>query len=582
MELKLSNLGGITVAQERFWTKSYDEGMRDLDPQVWETTLVKAFRKTFDEVPIKLGLEFQGIEITFGELDQYSDIFANFLISEGFQKGDCIGLNLPNTPQFIIGLLGALKVGCIITGVSFLLSEEQMLYQLKDADVKGIITLDAIHEKRLTNITSQLPKLELIVATNVGSFLPKIKQILGKLIGKIPKGKLIPIEGKKVVNFMDIIKNDQHSTELPWIDITPDDLAFLLYTGGTTGPPKGAMISHRNFVADIILVQTWLNWEHGKGLALSGFPLFHIGGLFFSMNCIYLGFPQILVPNPRDTDHICNSYDKYKPTALVNVPSLFQLLIKNPKFRTLDHSKLDCCISSASPFPVESQKELESIIGDNKILEVYGMTETSPLTTMNPYRGTRKLGTIGLPLINTDIKLVDPETGKKVKIGEPGEICAKGPQVMQGYWKKPEETNKTIDEEGYLRSGDVAIFDEEGYLRIVDRTKDMIIVGGFKVFSNKVEDILTQHSAINVVAIVGVPNPDRPGSEIVKAYISLPPEYEYDGDEEKLKKDIVEWAKVKVAPYEVPKIIEIRDELPLTLVGKVDKKILRKKARKDC
>jgi long-chain acyl-CoA synthetase len=571
------------MVQERFWTKSYDEGMTDLDPSVWETTLVEAIRKTFDEVPSKMGVEYLGVEVTFGELDHYSNIFAQFLVKEGFQKGDCIGLNLPNTPQFVIALLGVLKAGCVISGVSPLLSEEQMLYQLTDADMKAIVTLDAIHEKRLANITSKLPKLELIIGTSVGSFLPKIKQFLGKLIGKIPKGKMIPIEGKKVVDFMDIIQSNQYSTEAPKIDLTPDDLAFLLYTGGTTGPPKGAMLSHRNFAADLIITQKWLNWEHGQGLALSGFPLFHVAGLTFSMNCFFLGYPQILIPNPRDTDHICASYDKYNPTALVNVPSLYQLLMKNPKFKSLDHSNLDCCFSSAAPFPVESQKELENIVGENKLLEVYGMTETSPLTTMNPYRGEKKLGTIGLPLINTDIintdiKLLDPETGKQMEIGEAGEICVKGPQVMSAYWKNPEETKKAIDKDGYMHTGDVAIFDEDGYLRIVDRTKDMIIVGGFKVFSNKLEDVLTQHPAINVVATIGVPNPDHPGSELVKAYIGLPPEYEYDGNEEKLKKEIIEWTKTKVAPYEVPKMIEIREELPLTLVGKIDKKILRKEA----
>ncbi|MFX1516801.1 MAG: AMP-binding protein, partial [Promethearchaeota archaeon] len=264
------------------------------------------------------------------------------------------------------------------------------------------------------------------------------------------------------------------------------------------------------------------------------------------------------------------------PTCLVNVPSLFQMLLKNPKFKELDHSKLDTCISAASPFPVESQKELESIVGEGKLLEVYGMTETSPLTTMNPYRGTKKLGSIGLPLQNTQIKLVDPSTGEEVKLEEAGEICVKGPQVMKGYWNKPEATQKTIDKDGYIHTGDVAIMDEDGYLRIVDRTKDMIIVGGFKVFSSKLEDILTQHPAINMVATIGVPNPDRPGSEFVKAYVILSPDYEFDGNKERLSEEIINWAKEKVSPYEVPKFIEIREELPLTTIGKVDKKLLRK------
>ena len=559
-----------------FWKINWDEGVKDLDPHFWETTYPQAIRDTFDTLQDNLALEYLGVEITFGELDRYSNQFAHMLIEEGFQVGDRIGINIPNIPQFVIALLGALKAGCVVTGVSFLLSEEQLLYQLKDSGAKGIVTWDITFEEKLVKIAPQLPNLRLYVCTNIGSFLPKIKQILGKLTKKIPSGKIVPLSGKSVLDFMDIIKTERYSTTLPENKLTPDDLAFLLYTGGTTGPPKGAMLTHRNIMSNIFMVMKWLNWEKASGIALSGFPFFHIAGMFFCENCIVLGWPQLLVPNPRDTDKICDLIKKYQPTCLVNVPSLYQMLLKNPKFKDLDHSKLDTCISAASPFPVESQKELESIVGEEKLLEVYGMTETSPLTTMNPYRGTKKLGSIGLPLQNTHIKLVDPSTGEEIKLGEAGEICVKGPQVMKGYWNKPEETQKTIDEDGYIHTGDVAFMDEDGYLRIVDRTKDMIIVGGFKVFSSKLEDILTQHPAIDMVATIGIPNPDRPGSEFVKAYITLSPDYEFDGNKDRLSEKIIEWAKEKVSPYEIPKFIEIREELPLTTIGKVDKKLLRK------
>ena len=218
-------------------------------------------------------------------------------------------------------------------------------------------------------------------------------------------------------------------------------------------------------------------------------------------------------------------------------------------------------------------------MGKGKLLEVYGMTETSPLTTMNPYKGKKKLGSIGLPLLNTDIKLLDTDTGKEVTLGEPGEICVKGPQVMIGYFNKPDETKNTIDADGYLHTGDVAVQDEEGYLKIVDRTKDMLIVGGFKVFSKKVEEVLTEHPAIEMIATIGVPNPERPGSELVKAFVMLTKEYQ-DKDKNEIEKDILRFAREKLAPYEVPKIIEIRKELPLTSVGKLDKKLLRAEAKK--
>jgi long-chain acyl-CoA synthetase len=218
-------------------------------------------------------------------------------------------------------------------------------------------------------------------------------------------------------------------------------------------------------------------------------------------------------------------------------------------------------------------------VGHGKLLEVYGMTETSPLTTMNPAKGKKKLGSIGLPLLNTDIKLLDTDTGKEVALGEPGEICVKGPQVMVGYFNKPDETKNAIDADGYLHTGDVAVQDEEGYLKVVDRTKDMLIVGGFKVFSKKVEEVLTGHPAIEMIATVGVPNPERPGSELVKVFVMLAKEYQ-DKDKNEIEKDILRFAREKLAPYEVPKIIEIRKELPLTSVGKLDKKLLRAEAKK--
>jgi long-chain acyl-CoA synthetase len=276
---------------------------------------------------------------------------------------------------------------------------------------------------------------------------------------------------------------------------------------------------------------------------------------------------------------MCAEMEKYKPTLLVNVPALYQLLMANPKFRAMDHSHVETCISSASPFPEESQKEFEKIVGKGKLLENYGMSETSPLIVSNPVKGKKKLGTIGLPLLNTDIRLLDPGTGREVAVGEPGEMCVKGPQVMVGYYGKPEETRHVIDGDGYLHTGDVVVQDEEGYLRIVDRTKDMIIVSGYKVFSVKVEAILAEHPAIRSVALIGVPNPERPGSEIVKAFVQVDPMYVFEGDEPALKEDILMFAKAKLAPYEVPKMMEFRKELPLTPVGKLDKKLLRREAR---
>jgi long-chain acyl-CoA synthetase len=571
--------GGNEMGNARFWTKSYDPGLTDLDPREWETSYVKAVEDVFTLYPGKTALAYMGTHITFAELDRYANRFAHMLHTHGFVKGDVVGINLPNIPEYVIAWLGTLRAGCIVSGVSPLLSPEEMEYQLMDAKAKGLVTLDAIFAGRLTKIADNLPDLKVVVAASIGGFLPVIKRILGKLLKKIPTGKVSDLTGKTVYRMEAIIKGERFPAAALKMDLSPDDIAYLQYTGGTTGAPKGAMLSHRNAVADLVIVQRWLGWERGVGTALSGFPFFHIAGLFFNENNIYLGWTQVLIPNPRDTDHICTELRKYQPKALVNVPSLFQMLMENPKFKTLDFSKLEVCISAAAPFPEESQRRLEEIVGQGKLMEVYGMTETAPLTTMNPYRGRKQLGSIGLPLLNTEILLLDPGTGKPVAPGQPGEICIKGPQVMVGYFNKPQETRQVMDTEGYLHTGDVAIQDDDGYLRIVDRTKDMIIVGGFKVFSTKVEEVLSRHPAVNMAALIGIDNPERLGSELVMAYITLNAEYQTGRDVEALKEELLSYAREKLSPYEIPKTVEIRAELPLTTVGKVDKKLLRKEAR---
>jgi len=562
----------------RFWKENYDSGIGDLNPKEFETSFIESTRRTFEELPEKLALAFYGTEITYGQLDKLSNEFAHMLIENGLKQGDVLGINVPNIPEYIIGILGALKAGVIVSGVSPLLSAVQIQYQLSDLGSGGkqvaLLTLDAIFAGHITKIYTKLPSLKLVITTSVGGFMPKMLAKLGKLAGKIPKGKVTPLEGKTVLEYHKKVKG-KYSDELPDVKVNPADIAFIQYTGGTTGPPKGAKLSHRNFVADVKIFQHWLSWEFGAGFGLSGFPFFHIAGLFTCSNIIMLGWSQILIPNPRDTDHMIKEMLKYRPTVLANVPTLYQMLLKNPKFKKVDRDMIDYAVSAAAPFPKESQEIFEGVIGEGKLIELYGMTETSPLTIGNPSKGKKKLGHIGLPFPNVDFKLLDPDTGKEVPLGEPGEICVKGPMVMEGYHNKPEETKKAIDSDGFMHTGDVGIMDEEGYVRIADRTKDMIIVGGFKVFSAKLEDTLTMHPAIEMIATIGVPNPDRPGSEIVKAFIQIDPAFEFDGDEEALKEDITAFAKDKCSPYEVPKIIEFTEELPLTVVGKVDKKLLR-------
>ena len=557
------------------WLKNYDKDVpKEMDPELFETTLIELFLPTFKEFPDKLCADFLGVPMTFAELDRYSNQFANMLIENGIKPGEVVGLSLVNTPQYLISYIGILKVGCTSSGLSPLFSPGELEYQLKDSNAAALVCIDAAFAARIKLIAHNLPKLKLIVVTNIADFLPGWKRFLGKLLKKIPSGKVTPLPNKTVLKFMDILKTYSPAYEIKKENSSPDSTALLMYTGGTTGFPKGSILANRNVASDNILMSTWLQIRRGSDIAISGFPFFHIGGTAFCNMCLIQGVTQLLIPNPRDTNHICAEIAKFHPTMLVNVPSLYQMLLNNPKFKNLNFANLIFAVSSAAPFPVESINDLETTIGKDMLLEVYGATEMSPIVLMNPRFGKKKIGTVGMPLPNVQVRLTDPATNKEVPVGEPGEILVKGAPVMKGYLNKPDENKKAFDADGWFHTGDVAIMDEDGYFKIVDRVKDMIIVGGYKVYSTKVEDILTHHPAINIIALVGIPNPERPGSELVKAFIQLKPDITAT---EELKEEIIKFAKAKLSPYEVPKLIEFRKELPLTAVGKVYKKDLRSK-----
>ncbi len=319
-----------------------------------------------------------------------------------------------------------------------------------------------------------------------------------------------------------------------------------------------------------------MDW--GKEVILSGFPLFHIAGLALGLGTMFMGHTQILIPDPRNTKHIVREMATYRPTLLVNVPSLYMMLLEEPAFRRLDFSRLGFCLSAASPFPSESIRALEEVVGQGKLVEAYGMTEVSSLATTNPRRGTKKIGSVGLPLPNTKMRLMDLETGtRQVPVGEEGEIVGSGPQDMTEYLNKPAETATVLrehDGEVWLHTGDIARMDEDGYFFIVDRAKDMLNVGGFKVFSREVEEKLCEHPAIELCAILGAPNPKRPGTEIVQLVFQPSAAYRQRLEAD-LVEEIITFARENLASYKIPRVVKMIDQLPLTPVGKVDKKALR-------
>ncbi len=528
------------------------------------------------EFPHNSALHFIGLKLTYEELMARANRFAQAVISNGCVPGDVVAISLPNTPQYLIALFGSLKAGCVASGVSPLLTAPELAFQLRDSGAKVLVTLDAIFEHRLAGVADVLPDLSLVIATGVLDFLPAYKRALGRLIKKVPHGRLRPLRGKKLMRFMDLLRS--YPAYPPNVQVLPDDQCLLQYTGGTTGLPKGTILTHRNIVANLAQVEAWIKPSYGSEVLLSGFPLFHLAGLVLGLAATCVGGDQILIPNPRDTKHIVKEISSHKPTILVNVPSLYMMLLDTPGFRTLDFSRLSFALSGAAPFPAEAVRELETVIGAGKLLEVYGMTEASPIVTMNPYLGKKKVGTVGLPVPSTCVRLVDLETGnEKVPVGTEGEIVVSGPQIMKCYFKRPEETALALRERDgriWLHTGDVGRMDEDGFITIVDRAKDMLSVGGFKVFSRELEEKLYQLPAIEFCAIIGIPNPRRPGSELVKL-VFQPSQAFKEGDANELKAAILAFARENFAPYKVPKIIEIVDSMPLTAVGKVDKKALR-------
>lgn len=570
----------MTIYDDRPWVKAYDPGIPP-DIDIPAKTYTDALLKGIAAFPDRAAMHFMGSAISYRQLDEMSCRFAAFLTASGLKPGDVVGLSLPNIPQFLIALCGTMRAGCTATGVSPLLTPKELSHQINDSGCRVLVTLDAIFERVLAKIENQVPALTHVVVTRIGDYLPVVKRILGKLLKKLPTGTVTPLAGKTITSFKEIMV--RYPPDTPQVTVMPENICLIQYTGGTTGLPKGVELTHHNIFSNLTQVKKWTDFQMGRDVLCSGFPFFHLAGLMFGMTALTMASSQCLIPDPRNTRHICKEIRTYAPSIYANVPTLYQMLMDDPEFKKLDFRPAKIFVSGAAPFAVDSIRAFESVVGAGKVVEVYGMTETSPLITGNPLEGKKKIGSVGIPLSNTRVRIVDVETGNEIMpAGEPGELIVRGPQVMKGYHNKPEETDYAMREHDghrWLHTGDVARMDEDGYFYIVDRSKDMLNVGGFKVFSREVEETLYQHEAVEFCAIIGQPDPKRPGSEIVKAVIQLTPAAQKPNagkfDAEALKSHITEYCRENMAPYKVPKIIEFIDAIPLTAVGKVDKKALR-------
>jgi long-chain acyl-CoA synthetase len=549
------------------WLKFYDAHVPpSLDYP--EKTYAELFRENTEGLSDRIALYYMGSGITFHEIDVLSNKFAHFLKNSGIKPGDTVGVNLPNIPAYYIAIVGIQKAGCVLSGVSPLLQPKELEYQLNDSEAKILVTLDVLFpnvEKVVQNTG-----VKAIAVAEIADFLPAVKRVLGKLLKKIPTGEVNPISGIEVVRYMDMLKRMPEDRVEEKVSI--DAPCLMQYTGGTTGPPKGALLTNKNIVFHIFQVNTWMDVKDTEGIMLSAFPLFHQAGLFLGMLSMATGYTQVVIPNPRDLDFLVSSIKKYKPRGIVNVPTIFIELLKKPEFRSHDFSHAEWFISGAAPFPAEYIREFENVVGEGKLIEVFGMTETSPVHTSLPRYGKKKPGSVGIPYPDTIVKLVDPDSGQVVPVGEPGEVVVKGPEVFTlGYFKKPEETANTL-RDGWIYTGDVCRMDEDGYFYVVDRLKDMVNISGYKVFTRTVDDVLIEHPDIDVAATIGLPDPKRPGSEIVATAVVLKPGVEKSED---TREKILEYMREKVSPYKVPKRIDFMDALPTSAIGKVLKRELR-------
>jgi len=512
-------------------------------------------------------LRFLHKNFSYAEVDELANRFANVLASLGVGPGDVVGLHMPNLPQYAIALVAIARLGCAGSGVSPLLSPSELAYQVRDAGISVLLSLPELIESAVAGMESIPECLHTLIATAPGD-------CLGAPAATSPE-----VPGVACHSFGELMATADTAFE----PVTShwNDTFMIQYTGGTTGRPKGAMLSIRTLMSNARIAGVYSPWVPGGEVVATAFPAFHVAGLSFIAGGLGLGAHVMLIPNPRDIEHFCQQMVACPPTRLAGVPTLYQMLVAHPGSRQIDFSDLSIALTGAAPLTGEDRTRIEALVGQGKLCDVFGMTETGPVHTMNPL-GRIKPDAVGIPLPGMEVRIVDVETGEReLPCGEAGEIITSGPQVMKGYLNLPEESARALrqrDGKTWMYTGDVGFLDEEGYLHLCDRAKDMLIVGGFKVFSVEVEDKLAALDCVAQSAVVGAPDPQRSGSEIVHLFVQRSPQAA-DTDPDALRQQITDFCRTHMSAYKVPKVIEFIDALPLTAVGKIDKKVLRERIR---
>ena len=545
------------------WVKFYEPGVPEtvgIPTHTLDQSLALAAKK----YPDRTAIIFFDKKMTYRELDGAATRFAAALQGLGVKKGDRVLLYLPNTPHFVIAFYGVLRAGGIIVPTNPQYVPRELAYQASDSGAETIVAL-TMSWNTIKEAQSQTP-FKRVILGNIKEYFPPLLKFLFTVAKEKKDGHRPDLRGEAgIYDFQTLLQNDGALTP---VKVEQEDVAVLGYTGGTTGVSKGAMLSHRNLAAQAMITLAWFpNKEPGKDVFMGALPLFHSFGLTCVMNAgVHNGAAMVLVPNPRDLPSVLQAAHKHRPTIFAGVPTMYAAINNRPDLTKYDLTSIKSCTSGAAALPLEVQTTFERITG-GKLVEGYGLTETCSPTHINPLSGTRKIGTIGVPLPNTLSKIVDAETGKDCPIGEIGEIAIQSPQVMLGYWNKPEETAKVMLEGKWFLTGDLGTIDADGFFTVVDRKKDMFIVGGFNVYPREIEEVLYQYPKVLEAAAVGIPDIQR--GENIKAYIVLKPGQTATAEE------IIAYCRENLTRYKVPREVEFRDALPKTMVGKILRRALR-------
>ena len=550
---------------DRIWLKSYPAGIpADIDVDEF-ASLGALFEKSAGQFGSRTAYINMDKAVSYAELDRLTRDFAAYCQSVlGLERGARIAVMMPNVLQYPICIFGALRAGLTVVNCNPLYTPRELEHQLNDSGAEAIV----IVENFAHVLQEVLPRtgVKHIVVTGLGDMLGTVKGGLVNFVVRHVK-KLVPAFSlPQAVRFKTALSRGAAAAFMP-VAVTHDDIAFLQYTGGTTGVSKGAMLSHGNIVANLQQAHAWLKpfLAEGREIIITALPLYHIFAL--TANCLTflkIGATNVLVTNPRDIPGFVKELAKYPFTTITGVNTLFNALLNDPGFAKLDFSKLNVSLGGGMAVQRAVAEKWKQVTG-NTLIEAYGLTETSPAATINPLNLVAYNGSIGLPVPSTEVAIRDDE-GRDLALGEAGELCVRGPQVMKGYWNRPDETAKVIMADGFLRTGDVAVMDEKGFIRIVDRKKDMILVSGFNVYPNEIEAVVAMHPGVLEVAAVGVP--DEKSGEAVKIFV-------VKRDEGLTAEALIAYCRENLTGYKVPRQVEFRSELPKTNVGKILRRALR-------